>query len=418
MDGWVGGWFAHLLVCLLVCLLAHLLICSFAHLLIHRFIELPQFLHPDDVESNGSILIYRSEVLPDNRWAPFEIGVSLFCNNDFSRPIIISVYQYAKNGKHVLQGSTRTNTSDFCKSTNLQLQLCNGASNGSIYVSQAACITQPSFLQFVKSGLDLNFMVAIDFTASNGSYDAVGTLHYYNTESFRRGNLNSYEKAITLVGNVLEYYDTDKKFPTYGFGACIDQSTTTSHCFALNRNEDDPEVDGIRGILDAYHAIIPQIRFKGPTLFSNVLKKAIQCVLLAALTRRNAVDIQEEKSKYLVLLIITDGCIDDFDSTTQLIVDGADYPLSILIVGVGSANFEKMDVLDGNDKRLSYGGKVASRDIVKFVALNAIKDRTPQEIAKTLLEEIPRQVVDYMKANGITPELIADLKSKETASTV
>ena len=255
-------------------------------------------------------------------------------------------------------------------------------------------------------------MVAIDFTASNGSYDAVGTLHYYNTESFRRGNLNSYEKAITLVGNVLEYYDTDKKFPTYGFGACIDQSTTTSHCFALNRNEDDPEVDGIRGILDAYHAIIPQIRFKGPTLFSNVLKKAIQCVLLAALTRRNAVDIQEEKSKYLVLLIITDGCIDDFDSTTQLIVDGADYPLSILIVGVGRANFEKMEVLDGNDKRLSYGGKVASRDIVKFVALNAIKDRTPQEIAKTLLEEIPRQVVDYMKANGITPELIAGKEAK------
>lgn len=270
-------------------------------------------------------------------------------------------------------------------------------------------------------------MVAIDFTASNGSYDAVGTLHYYSEESFRRGHLNSYEKAITLVGNVLEYYDTDKKFPTYGFGACIDNSKTTSHCFALNRNENDPEVDGIRGILDAYHAIIPQIHFKGPTLFSNVLKKAIQCGCAPALTHRNAVEIQEEKSKYLVLLIITDGCIDDFDSTTQLIVDGADYPLSILIVGVGNANFDKMVFLDGNDERLSYEGKEASRDIVKFVSLNAIKDRTPQEIAKTLLEEIPRQVVDYMKAQRITPELIAsregkgwrgvDLRSTETAST-
>ena len=241
-------------------------------------------------------------------------------------------------------------------------------------------------------------MVAIDFTASNGSYDAVGTLHYYSEESFRRGHLNSYEKAITLVGNVLEYYDTDKKFPTYGFGACIDNSKTTSHCFALNRDENDPEVDGIRGILDAYHAIIPQ---------------AIQCGCSLALTRRNAVEIQEEKSKYLVLLIITDGCIDDFDSTTQLIVDGADYPLSILIVGVGNANFDKMVFLDGNDERLSYEGKEASRDIVKFVSLNAIKDRTPQEIAKTLLEEIPRQVVDYMKAQRITPELIASREEKE-----
>ena len=146
---------------------------------------------------------------------------------------------------------------------------------------------------------------------------------------------------------------------------------------------------------------------------SNVLKKAIQCGCSLALTRRNAVEIQEEKSKYLVLLIITDGCIDDFDSTTQLIVDGADYPLSILIVGVGNANFDKMVFLDGNDERLSYEGKEASRDIVKFVSLNAIKDRTPQEIAKTLLEEIPRQVVDYMKVQRITPELIASREEKE-----
>lgn len=138
-------------------------------------------------------------------------------------------------------------------------------------------MTQPSFLQFVKSGLDLNFMVAIDFTSSNGSYDMIGSLHYYNEDSFRRGNLNSYEQAITTVGNVLEYYDTDKRFPTYGFGACIGDSKTTSHCFALNRNDADPEVSGIRGILDAYHAIIPQIHFKGPTLFANVLNKAIEC---------------------------------------------------------------------------------------------------------------------------------------------
>lgn len=126
-----------------------------------------------------------------------------------------------------------------------------------------------------------------------------------------------------------------------------------------------------------------------------------------ALSRRNAKAIQDEKSKYLVLLIITDGCIDDFDLTTQLIVEGADAPLSILIVGVGNANFDKMEQLDGNEVRLSYNNKEASRDIVKFVALNSLKNQTPQEVAKTLLEEIPRQVRDYMRAQGITPDLIA-----------
>lgn len=126
-------------------------------------------------------------------------------------------------------------------------------------------------------------MVAIDFTSSNGDYKMINSLHYYDPDTFRRGQLNQYEKAITTVGNVLEYYDTDKRFPTYGFGACLDGSKTTSHCFALNRNESDPEVSRIQGILDIYHQIIPQITFKGPTLFSYILNKAIQYARFVAI---------------------------------------------------------------------------------------------------------------------------------------
>ena len=109
----------------------------------------------------------------------------------------------------------------------------------------------------------------------------------------------------------------------------------------------------------------------------------------------------------MVLLIITDGCINDIDLTTECIVQGADYPLSILIVGVGNANFADMEYLDGNEKRLSYRGKEASRDIVKFVSLSSLSRKTDREVAKTLLEEIPRQVEEYMEAQGITPEMIA-----------
>ena len=40
-------------------------------------------------------------------------------------------------------------------------------------------------------------------------------------------------------------------------------------------------------------------------------------------------------------------------------------PLSIIIVGVGNDNFEKMDELDSDDKLLSYNGRTAARDIVQ-----------------------------------------------------
>jgi len=47
-------------------------------------------------------------------------------------------------------------------------------------------------------------------------------------------------------------------------------------------------------------------------------------------------------------LIITDGIINDMDKTIDQVVRGADLPLSIVIVGVGDADFDSMDVLDAD----------------------------------------------------------------------
>ena len=40
-------------------------------------------------------------------------------------------------------------------------------------------------------------------------------------------------------------------------------------------------------------------------------------------------------------------------------------PLSIIIVGIGDADFEAMDELDGDEERLSSRGRYAERDIVQ-----------------------------------------------------
>ncbi len=58
--------------------------------------------------------------------------------------------------------------------------------------------------------------------------------------------------AISAVGRVLEFYDKDKHFPTYGFGAVLPPNNVTSHCFPLNGNAHNPEVAGVQGILQAY----------------------------------------------------------------------------------------------------------------------------------------------------------------------
>ena len=53
-------------------------------------------------------------------------------------------------------------------------------------------------------------------------------------------------------------------------------------------------------------------------------------------------------------------------STIREIVHASGLPLSIVIVGVGSADFTKMDILDADDNPLRSGGRTMQRDIVQF----------------------------------------------------
>ena len=95
--------------------------------------------------------------------------------------------------------------------------------------------------------MTLHRKVAVDFTASNGDAHQVNSLHYYN------GKVPSdYEQAIRAVGNILADYDSDKKFPAFGFGGVYCNTRRTSHCFPLNKNDNDVECDGIEGVVAAY----------------------------------------------------------------------------------------------------------------------------------------------------------------------
>lgn len=57
---------------------------------------------------------------------------------------------------------------------------------------------------------------------------------------------NDYALAIRSVGSVLAPYDSDQKFPAYGFGARFRHNGEVSHCFPLNFNPKDVEVSGIQ----------------------------------------------------------------------------------------------------------------------------------------------------------------------------
>ena len=88
--------------------------------------------------------------------------------------------------------------------------------------------------------------------------------------------------------------------------------------------------------------------------------------------------------------------------TIDTVVELSKLPISIIIVGVGNANFLMMDQLDSDDELLmgSYGR--AERDIVQFVPFRKFKNN-PAGLAQEVLHEVPNQVTSFYKSKNMAP---------------
>eukprot|EP00483_Globobulimina_turgida_P004572 UN04581 len=91
----------------------------------------------------------------------------------------------------------------------------------------------------------------------------------------------------------------------------------------------------------------------------------------------------------------------------------ADLPISVIIVGIGDADFGAMRELDGDDKGLMNSkGTYAKRDVVQFVRMNSYKSL--YQLSKQTLMEIPRQFLSYTKAHNI--EAVEKMKIQQNAN--
>ena len=127
---------------------------------------------------------------------------------------------------------------------------------------------RPEFIDYLTGGCQISLAVAIDFTASNGDPRVPGTPHYFHTAGSKQWN--DYEKAIFAVGSILAKYDSDNKFPVWGFGAKYNDKVR--HCFQCGT---DVEVEGVQGIMDAYRGVFrTPLRMSFPTKFNEVIRTA------------------------------------------------------------------------------------------------------------------------------------------------
>ncbi|KAK0139836.1 Copine-5 [Merluccius polli] len=358
-------------------------------------------------EDGTFTICHKTEVVKNTLnpvWQSFTIPVRALCNGDYDRTIKVEVYDWDRDGSHDFIGEFTTSYRELARgqsqfnvyeviNSKKKMKKKKYVNSGTVTLLSFSVESESTFLDYIKGGTQINFTVAIDFTASNGNPSQSTSLHYMNPYQ-----LNAYAMALKAVGEIIQDYDSDKMFPALGFGAKLPPDGRVSHEFPLNGNIENPYCSGIEGILEAYHQSLKTVQLYGPTNFAPVVNHVA----------RYAAAVQDG-SQYFVLLIITDGVISDMAQTKEAIVNGAKLPMSIIIVGVGQAEFDAMVELDGDDIRVSSRGKLAERDIVQFVPFRDYMDRTGNHVlsmarlAKDVLAEIPDQFISYMKSRGIKP---------------
>lgn len=104
---------------------------------------------------------------------------------------------------------------------------------------------------------------------------------------------------------------------------------------------------------------------------------------------------QRGAQAYTILLILTDGSVSDVQDTAATIDRVSDAPMSIVIVGLGNADFSGMRFLDDAQKP-------GMRDIAQFVEFNKHSHDSVDLTAETL-KEIPDQLVGFFTSRGIKP---------------
>ncbi|XP_054164374.1 copine-9-like [Oppia nitens] len=357
--------------------------------------------NPDSTYS----VVHKTEVIKNTlnpQWRPFNIKAQQLCGGDYERSIKVDCYDWDENSAHDLIGTFVTNLKRLSAgSSQNTYELINeekkkrkgkSYTNSGVVKLNSISITQEvTFIDYIRGGTQMHFAVAVDFTASNGDPRDPRSLHFLDYS----GRPNQYEIALRSVGEVIRSYDTQGLFPSYGFGAKL-PTGHVSHMFPLNNNTSHPYCRGIEEIIGFYKSTLNAITLHGPTNFAPVINN----------TTSIAQRFQDGKH-YFILLIITDGVISDMSETIDAIVNASTLPLSIIIIGVGNADFSAMDFLDGDGTTIVSRGRRAVRDIVQFVPLNRYVNSNWQqnqfELGRAVLAEIPTQFLQFMNSKGFKP---------------
>lgn len=349
--------------------------------------------------------LYESEVKKKDmspKWKPTRIKIPSSNAGTNEITLKIEVFDNSeRNGKnHSIIGETTVSMKNLLRSRKLQLRRKwnrirytpqNHSNAGSLIVEQARVKEMPSFKKMIQDGIKLNFVIAIDF-----SFDERAIFQHHNLPVETNSEMlnedsnieSAFLKATKAVGSIIDDYTRTQPIHALGFSAKMMTGTPeTQYCFTLNGTENS-EVDGSKGLIDAYNQTLGHVRLSGPPKFVPLLAYvSSKCNEFGSVTAEN--------QHYTILIIMSNGNIEDFNETVEKVIEiSHTTPMCIVVVGVGGMGFSKMEELDSDDELLENGTKRARYDIVQFFEYT--DGMSPDELEAAIFDEVSTLAVDYM----------------------
>nr|CDJ90410.1 Copine domain containing protein [Haemonchus contortus] len=304
-----------------------------------------------------TILLYKSEAVKDKNPKWKEFSVPVYVIQFYTQGALqIHVYNQNTNAPDTLIG--------FCSTSMAQLERGVGALNSymlmnfegmrihekmNVELESMEIGRGETFFNAIKESTHLHLTTAIDMTASNGNPNQPDSLHFIHPHA-----PSPYVNAMLRLTPLFLGYMAHPRIGALGFGARVQPHFELSQCFALSGCHNDPHVDGLKGLLEAYRSAMMAVQPFAPTDFSEVIYHVSK--FAKAETRRRL-------GLYFVLLILTDGGLTNPKRTINAIVDCSLHPMSIIAVGIGKdREFASVKALESPVLKHSDGRPLARQN--------------------------------------------------------
>lgn len=219
------------------------------------------------------------------------------------------------------------------------------------------------------------FVIAVDFTESNERRGVeYNDMPLHRIRSASGYDIKSpYEAVLELIEPTIASFESADTVTLLSYGLAAELQVAETPI---------PEVVPLyRALADRYARQQAEGRLYPASSIAPAVYKTLELVA--------------QRMEMHVLIIITDGDINDVGRDSQAVVDASYFPLSIIVVGIGNSRFEHYKTFD----EVLYERRFDNFNFVNFGEANRAmhEELTPETFAIEIYSEIPAQFAEMRR---------------------